>query len=152
MNVAMRRLAMLLLPTLMAACPSRANEPQRCATSPGELRVLLGAPTFALSWEETSMRDGKPLVVSIGEKNGALHLLFTKTGEGLWAESTGALCQTGADLEIRFSRQQIRVGPAAGWVVRQALEGGGAFKLTTLGAQRLRIATTGWDGVFVPVK
>jgi hypothetical protein len=148
----MRRKEILLLLSLTSALSGHANETQKCATSLRDLRVMLGDPAFALTWEESSMGDGKPLVVSIGEKNGALLLLFTKTGEGLWAESAGALCQTGADLEIRFTRQQIRVGPAAGWVVRHALGGGGTFTLTTLGAQRLRIATSGWDGIFVPLK
>jgi hypothetical protein len=148
----MRQKGTLLLISLMAALGGHANETQKCATSLGDLRVLLGDPAFPLTWEETTMGDGKPLVVSIGEKNGALLLVFTKTREGLWAESGGALCQAGADLEIRFARQQIRVGPAAGWIVRHALGNGGKFTLTTLGAERLRIATGGWDGIFVPVK
>lgn len=152
MSVGSRRLARLLLLSLMAAGSSHASETQKCATSLVELRALLGAPGFAPTWEETTMGDGKPLVVSIGEKNGALLLVFTKSREGLWAESVGALCQTGADLEIRFGRQQIRIGPAAGWVVRQALGGGGTFTLTMLGAGRLKITTSGWDGIFVPVK
>ena len=29
-------------------------------------------------------------------------LEFTKTGEGLWAESRGVICKTGTDFEARF--------------------------------------------------
>ncbi len=39
------------------------------------------------------MGDGKPLVVSILERNGALFLEFIKTREGLWAQSEGRICR-----------------------------------------------------------
>lgn len=42
------------------------------------------------------MEDGKPLLVSIHEKKGALFLEFIKTQEGLSAESVGVICKTGA--------------------------------------------------------
>jgi hypothetical protein len=62
---------------------------------------MTGEPAFPLKWTETTMGDGKPLVVSISERQGVLALEFTKTREGLWAESTGVICPSGVDLEIR---------------------------------------------------
>lgn len=37
------------------------------------------------------MDDGKPLVVTVVEKEGSLWLEFIKTREGLWVQSTGAI-------------------------------------------------------------
>jgi hypothetical protein len=80
---------------------------------------MTGESAFPLKWTETTMGDGKPLVVSISERQGMLALEFTKTREGLWAESTGVICRSGGDLEIVFSREQVRLGPAANWLMRQ---------------------------------
>lgn len=113
---------------------------------------MTGEPAFPLKWTETTMGDGKPLLVSISERQGVLALEFTKTREGLWAESTGVICLSGVDLEIVFSREQIRLGPAANWLMRQSLGQGGTFRISRLGADRLRIATVGWNGHFVPMK
>jgi len=96
------------------------------------------------------MDDGKPLMVSIHEKEGVLFVEFIKTREGLWAESFGVICKTDVGLEIRFTGEQIHFGPAASWVLRYALGNGGKFTLTRLGPKRLRIATTGWTGIFNP--
>jgi hypothetical protein len=96
------------------------------------------------------MDDGKPLLVSLVERRGALILEFIKTGEGLWAEGTGAVCRTGTDFEISFEKNQLRMGPASGWLLRSLLGQGGKFTLTRLGADQLRIATSGWSGTFVP--
>ncbi len=122
-----------------------------CAASISELGALLGEPRLPHTWAETTMDDGKPLVMSIVESNGSLVLGFTKTGEGLWAESFGVICRSGAKLEARFSEEQIRLGPAAGWLLRRALKSGGKFTLTKLGSDQLRIATRGWSGKFSPV-
>ena len=127
-----------------------AHELQTCATTISELRVMLSDQTFPLSWEETTMDDKNPLVVSIHENNGHLVLEFTKTREGLWAESAGIICKAGTKLEAHFTSEQIRLGPAANWVLRYALGKGGKFTLTKLGAKQLRIATNGWSGNFSP--
>lgn len=94
------------------------------------------------------MDDGKPLRVSILERNGSLLLEFIKSKEGLWAESGGLICRAGPDLEIRFTAEQIRLGPAANWVLRSLLGNGGTFTLTQLGSEQLRIAASGWSGTF----
>ena len=123
-----------------------------CVTSINDLRNVLGDQRALLQWEEISMNDGKPLVVSIFESKGVLVLEFVKTKEGLWAEGTGAVCASGADLEISFDKNQLRMGPASGWLLRSLLGQGGKFTLTRLGADQLRIATSGWSGTFVPIR
>jgi hypothetical protein len=137
---------MLLL--LLYSQTTQAQETQTCASTITELRNLLDDQAFPLKWEETTMDDGKPLMVSIFEMNGSLFVEFIKTRQGLWAKSFGVICKKGADLEIRFTREQIAFGPAASWVLRYALGNGGKFALTKLGPNRLRIATTGWSGTF----
>ena len=47
-----------------------------CVTSINELRNVLGDQRASLQWEEISMNDGKPLVVSIFVSKGALVLEF----------------------------------------------------------------------------
>jgi hypothetical protein len=122
----------------------------RCAATVAELRLMLGDAGFPQAWEETSMADGKPLRVSILEKDGALLLEFIKTGQGLWAQSEGVVCLAGSDFDIRFSAQQIRMGPAAGWLLRLALGNGGVFTLSRPAPEKLHIQTAGWSGTFVP--
>ena len=94
------------------------------------------------------MADGKPLRVAISERHGSLFMEFVKAGEGLWAQSSGRICKAGPHLEARFGAEQVRLGPAANWVLRAALGRGGQFTLTRLGPDRLRIATTGWSSTF----
>ncbi len=148
----MCRILLFFRMLLLLALESHAHQNPGCAATVPELRVLLGDPAFSLQWEEITMDDGKPLRVSIQEKEGVLRLDFSKAREGLWAESAGVICKTGAGLEISFTREQVRVGPAAGWLTRLSLVNGGKFALTRLGRERLRIATHGWNGIFVPVK
>jgi hypothetical protein len=122
-----------------------------CATNLAEVKALLGDPDFPLRWEETSMDDGKPLLVSIVERpDGTVRMEFVKTRVGLWAESSGVICRAPQGFEIRFSAAQIQFGPAAGWVLRLALGQGGKFTLNQRGPAQLQIATTGWEGTFVP--
>ena len=147
----MRRKYLLCLLPLFLPLDSEAQAAQTCAATVSELGVMFGNQTFPLKWEETTMDDGKPLVMSIVENNGSLLLEFTKTGEGLWAESLGVICKTGTDFEARFSAKQIRMGPAANWILRTALRNGGRFTLTKLGSDRLRVATSSWRGTFSPL-
>ena len=136
------------LGALLLCASAQAQPAPDCANTLAGLRELLDDAHFPLHWRETSMRDGKPLLVSLLERDGALALEFTKTGEGLWAQSTGTLCRTDKGLEIRFSAQQIKLGPAANWVLRLALGNGGKFTLTRSAPAQLHIATGGWSGLF----
>lgn len=95
------------------------------------------------------MSDGKPLMVSILENNNSLLLQFIKEKEGLWAESRGVICLAGSELGIEFTREQIRFGPAANWVLKVAMGNGGKFVLNRVDAGQLQITTSGWQGVFV---
>ena len=130
---------------------SDAQTPEKCVHSIVELKQLLNEQAFALKWEETTMDDGKPLMVSIFEKNGALSVEFVKSTKGLWASIAGDICQANKGLEIRFTGEQIHFGPAASWVLRYVLGKGGVFQLTKINAKQMRVATSGWDGIFVPV-
>lgn len=150
MGLAMHRKYLLYFLPLLLPLNSEAHASQTCAATVSELGVMFGNQTFPLKWEETTMDDGKPLVMSIIENNGSILLEFTKTGEGLWAESLGVICKTGTDFEARFSAKQIRLGPAANWILRNALRNGGKFTLTKLGSDQLRIATSSWRGTFSP--
>lgn len=146
----LRTCSWFLLPVLLTLNGEVAASPV-CATTISELESLLDEPALPQTWAETTMDDGKPLVLSIVESNGSLLLGFTKTGEGLWAESSGAICRSGSVFEARFSGKQIRIGPAAGWILRSSLKNGGKFTLTKLDSDQLRIATSGWSGEFSPV-
>ena len=146
----MRQLLTVLAVALASLGCGTALAAPECAATLSELHSLLGDATFALAWEETTMGDGKPLRVSIQEKDDALFLEFIKTREGVWAQSAGVICRAGKDFEIRFDAAQIHLGPAANWVLRLALGNGGKFTLTRLAADQLRIATGGWSGTFSP--
>jgi hypothetical protein len=139
----------LLLWSLLLPLGSQAQETRPCAASIEELKLMLGDQTFPLRWEETTMTDGKPLMVAILEKNNSLYLQFIKDKEGLWAESRGVICQAGSELGIEFTREQIRFGPAANWILRLAMGNGGKFVLSRIDAGKLQISTNGWQGVFV---
>ncbi len=150
MTIPMRRSSSLLPLILALSLTGEAHESPTCAATVSELKLLVGDQGFALRWEETTMNDGKPLVVSILERDGSLFLEFVKTREGLWVESAGVVCRSGADLEARFAAGQVRMGPAANWALRYALGNGGKFTLTRVGEAQLRITTRGWNGVFSP--
>lgn len=137
-------LALVLL-TASAGCNAA------CASTLGELRALLQAPRFALRWQETTMGDGKPLVVSLAEGEGRLHLAFVKAREGLWAEGPALVCDDSGTPEAVLTARDIHLGPAAHWLVRQALSRGARFALVPLPGGELRIGTTGWSATFRPL-
>lgn len=141
----------MLCVSLFLSLGCRAQATPGCAATLNELKLLMEEPALPLVWDETSMDDGKPLRMSIMEKEGSLWLEFVKTREGLWAQSTGVICRSGHDFETRFGPEQIRLGPAANWILRLALSSGGKFTLTKLGADKLRIAGGGWLGTFSPI-
>lgn len=139
----------LLLSILAFGClAAEVSSPVSCAASLGGLRELLVDPPMALRWRETTMTDGKPLVLTLLERDGVLVLEFVKSGEGLWAESEFVICRHGDALEARARPGQVRTGPAANWLTRLAFRGGGSFRLTPLGAGRLRIEASAWAGTF----
>jgi hypothetical protein len=142
--------SLIVLLPLLFAVPVPARDAPGCANTLGQLKVAVGDPAFPLQWEETTMQDGKPLLVSILERDGTLLLEFIKTNEGLWVETSGVVCKTDGGLEARFDGGQVRLGPAAHWVLRLAIGNGGTFKLTRIGANQLEIVTRGWRGIFSP--
>jgi len=144
----MARLIALFFVLLVQARSGHALDVRSCAKNIQEINQVWGGAAFPLKWRETSMSDGKSLVVSIQEKNGKFHLQFVKEQEGLWAETTGLICQVGNELEIEFSGDEIRLGPAANWLLKVAIGHGGKFSLKKLGSEELRIKTGGWQGLF----
>jgi hypothetical protein len=134
----------LLAPTL------HAQEDAGCASSIRELRGLTGDQRFPLRWEEVSMDDGRPMVVSIAEDRGALHLQFVKHGEGQWAEGAATICRKGEAFEATMTAQALQLGPAANWIVRMMLDEGAVFTLHLQPGNRMQIATSGWSASFVP--
>ncbi len=125
------------------ATPCRAAPP--CADTLTAFRALVLDPAFPLQWRETGMDDGKPLLLTLAERDGALHLRFFKSGEGLWAEGVVSVCGRGAALAARFDAERMRFGDAAPWVVRYSP--GSEFTLIRLGAA-MRVVGTGWSSNF----
>jgi len=152
MTLSFRRICLCSFLALGLPFNSHAQGPEKCASSIVQVKDLLNDQAFSLKWEETTMDDGKPLKVTIAEKNGVLSLEFIKTTKGLWADISGVICKTDKVIEIRFTAEQIRFGPAASWVLRFALSNGGKFTLTKIGEKQLQVATTGWSGIFSPVE
>lgn len=145
----------MLLPLLRASLGACAfavlvGPAHACAVNVAQLRDLLGDASFPLHWREVSMSDGAPLLVRVIEAEGRLVLRFVKTGAGLWAEGPAEFCGGQGELEARIAEHHMRVGPAAPWLLRHSLAGGARFALTRLPQGQLRIATTGWSGVFQP--
>lgn len=122
-----------------------------CATTVDELKGIAHDASFPLRWQETSMSDGKPLVVAIAEREDMLFLEFIKTQEGLWAQGQAKICGSGARFEARLRRGGLRLGPAAHWILRHSIGQGATFVLSRQPGGQLRIATPGWSGLFVPL-
>jgi hypothetical protein len=104
---------------------------------------------FPLSWEETTMSDARPLLVTLDDRGG-LFISFTKTGAGLVAEGPARICRTGNGVEARFLQDGLRLGEAAGWLLGTALRAGAAVRMQRSGPGELRIGTAGWMGDFAP--
>lgn len=149
MSLTMRGLCIAIF-SLLLSINVQAHDRPGCASSLGELRTLVADPLFSRRWVEVSMDDGKPMVVSIIERNGKLLLEFIKTGEGMWAEISGVVCKSGVGFEVRLGREQVVLGPAANWMLSLAIADGGVFTLRRHLANQLQIETRGWRGRFIP--
>ncbi len=136
----------LLLSLLLFSARSFASPP--CAATIGELRGLVADQSFPLKWYETTMDDGKPLVMSILERDGALVLEFVKSGDGLWAEGASIVCRNGSGLEASIAAEDIHVGPAANIPARFALMSGGQFTFTKMNMDHMRIDASGFSATF----
>ncbi|HSV36849.1 MAG TPA: hypothetical protein VLI46_14905 [Ramlibacter sp.] len=144
------RASVFLMASILLCLPGRAGalEPHQCAASLESLKVLAADASFPLRWEEASMSDGKPLIISILEKDGLLFLEFVKTREGLWAEGAATICRGSAGLEVRFGH--LRMGPAAHWILRLSEGRERIFGMSRQARGHLQLATPGWSGAFVP--
>jgi hypothetical protein len=151
MTNSIRRIFLSTVLTLLLPLSSQAQGSEKCVSTIEEVKNLFDDQAFSLKWQETTMDDGKPLIVSIAENNGVASVAFVKSTKGLWADIRGVICKTDKAMEIRFTADQIHFGPAASWVLRYALGNGGKFTLNRIGAKQLQVATTGWSGMFVPI-
>jgi len=120
-----------------------------CATDISSFRKIMGNDSFPLLWRETTADDGKPLIVKISEEKGKLFLQFVKSKEGLWAEGTADICKN-EEIIASISKEQIRLGKAAHWILKMSMKGGAKFKLNMITDNVLKISTFGWSGEFVP--
>lgn len=129
---------------LLAALPPAALP--SCDAPASELARVIAAG----SWRETTMTDGKPLILDIAERDGRVFIRFVKAAEGLWAEGHADICGAPAGVHARLRQDDLVLGPAANWFIRRVLRQGGArFDIARLPDGRLRVATTGWSGEFV---
>lgn len=134
------------------AASGLAGEEPDCAKDIAGLRRLLRDPAFPLRWIETAMKDGKPMVLTVEEQAGALHWRFVKTGDGLWAAGTAALCLEGTRLHARMRPGQMESGPAANWLARQAMLHGATLEIRRPQSEVLTVSATGWRGEFAPAR
>lgn len=95
------------------------------------------------------MSDARPLIVSLGDRQGALFISFEKTGEGLLAEGRAQVCDRDGTIEARFERKTLQLGAAASWMLKGALRAGAAVTLQRTAPGKLRIGTLGWNGEFI---
>jgi hypothetical protein len=130
---------------------------QICSKVYTEFQKTMGKKLISETWIETTADDNKPLFIDLGAKEDHLFLTFFKTKEGVWAEGNAEICpeQAGnknvADKWVaKITKADITVGKIAPWPVRLGFSGGAKFKLTLLEPKKLKIATTGWSGEFVP--
>ena len=142
------RVPTLLVALILVAVPTWVSA--RCADNVAQLRSLLTDPAFPLTWEETGMSDGRPLIVTIDDRSGSLFISFAKAGTGLMAEGPARICQEEQRLNARFALEGLQLGPAAHWLLRTGLRAGSAVSLHRRAAAQLRIGAAGWSGDFVP--
>lgn len=124
---------------------------KNCANDITSFRKMFADDTFPLIWEETTADDGKPLIVTIAEKDSKIFLEFNKTKEGLWASGTADICKDD-EIVADIKKDQIKLGKAAHWVLKMSMKNGAKFTLTKLKPLVLKISTFGWKGEFVPRK
>ncbi len=136
----------LTLPALI-----QAEAPAACATTIPELRNMLGDQALPLHWQESPNENAKPFLMDVQENNDGLRLTISRSSEGLWIESSGAICRTGNSATNRFTLEQVQPGPAANWLLRQFISQRETVTLTRIGNQLL-IATAAWDGRFTSIE
>lgn len=144
------KIAMTLTAALLAATTGSWAQDRGCASTIEELRSVAGDPAFPLRWVETTMNDGKPLVVSLLEQDGSLFMQFRKTGEGLWAQGAVRICLADRELQARIARSRLQVGAAAHWIFRMSARDGATFRLHRMPSGLLQVSAGAWSGTFAP--
>jgi hypothetical protein len=142
-------LSCLLVVTSARAAFASGRDSPVCASDIATLGSLFNMQSFPTSWTETTAADGNPLVMTVSQQNGGLFLQFMKTNAGLWASGTASICSQGGAVTASITKDQIKLGSAAPWVLRIALSNGATFSLD-MTSDGLTISTTGWTSNFIP--
>ena len=119
-----------------------------CAGDIDGLRRIAQDVAFPLDWIETGMDDGRPLRLTLSQREETLHFQFNKTPAGLWAEGLGEICAVAGALEVQFGPGALHPGPDASWLLRRRLEGGARLRLARLPSGELQVSTFGWHSRF----
>ena len=142
---------MFLMWMALAASPN-------CVETKVEVRELMTksvgsefSQVLESGWSETTADDGKPLQITVSEKEGKLYMVFNKTNEGIWAEGPAQVCESEGSLKLRVTGKMIKLGSAAPWPIRFTMSGGANLGLKFKAADKLHVSTTGWSGDFVPM-
>lgn len=123
---------------------------QECVTDQLGLLKLVGSEEFHAEWIETTQDDGKPLMIKMQSQKDRLYFIFDKTKEGVWAEGLIRVCKNQDKLIVKISKEDIKVGDAAPWLIKMAMGGGAEFKLQITSKDKMHVAITGWSGDFIP--
>jgi hypothetical protein len=148
------RIRSLLAPGLIFCCMAHptaaiaAGEAGACARNLAQLRQLAGDPALPMRWKEVSMSDGKPLEISITERDGSLFLEFIKLHEGLWAQGKARICRSDAGGDAQLQPAGFHLGPAAHWILRSSFDRGASLNISWPAVGEMRISTPGWTGTF----
>ncbi len=140
----------LIIALFLSALSSSKLALAECATDLNSLAAVFHTEEFSSRWVETGARDGQPLVVTITPERGGLFLQFVKTGAGLWASGTADICNDRGGVTATISGDQIKLGPAAPFLLRMGMGGGATFRLSLQGSSSLQISASGWSGRFAP--
>lgn len=116
-----------------------------CASDIQELNALVGHE-FHTSWHETTAKDHKPMILRITEEGDKLHLVFDKTGDGVWGSGSVEVCKKGANYEIVASG--MHAGRAAPMLLRGMMNGNQRFDLVVHSASSISVNRPGWGGDF----
>jgi len=138
------------LPQLKPAPEKQVVQESPCSKLYSSFQTDIGKKLNSDTWIETTADDGKPLFIDLGNREKNLFLTFFKSNEGVWAEGNAEICPDQNLWVAKITKNDITVGKSAPWPVKLGFSGGAKFKLTLIDTNKLKIATFGWSGEFIP--
>jgi hypothetical protein len=134
------------------AIAAEQSQETKCTSDLKEAKTRLPVGSIERGWIETGANDGKPMVIRLIASSQELRLEFDKTQEGIWASGRATVCGSIHDrdqtLSLAISSDDIRLGPAAPFLLRMAFKRGARFEITTLKDGEFQVKTTGWSSRF----